>query len=252
MRIATFAVVALHCMSLPIGTNDDRPEIIEIIAPASVAQETLNSLNLGDTNAEGSDRSKRTIGVLRELFPNLSQITATADNGDSENQLAGAESQQSEVRVQFSDPEGNQGADNQAESDQEGAASDNDGLALDDIDSPDENRDKRFLGGGDSSGGSSSGGGSGNFLFDIIRLVAGSGGTDSTDESSNATADGDSDSTGKTADNTYGEGIPGPVTRLFIIANRGISNLIQDLILRLAQTSERIVNFKARLITSII
>ncbi|XP_017766463.1 PREDICTED: uncharacterized protein LOC108555357 isoform X1 [Eufriesea mexicana] len=48
------------------------------------------------------------------------------------------------------------------------------------------------------------------------------------------------------------ETIPGPVTRLFVIANKGISNLIQDLILRLAATSERIVNFKARLITSII
>uniref|UniRef100_A0ABD2XUK1 Uncharacterized protein n=1 Tax=Trichogramma kaykai TaxID=54128 RepID=A0ABD2XUK1_9HYME len=48
------------------------------------------------------------------------------------------------------------------------------------------------------------------------------------------------------------EAVPGPVTRLFVIANRGISNLVQDLILRLAATSERIVNFKARLITSII
>ncbi|XP_051165858.1 actin nucleation-promoting factor WAS isoform X2 [Leptopilina boulardi] len=48
------------------------------------------------------------------------------------------------------------------------------------------------------------------------------------------------------------EAVPGPITRLFVIANRGISNLIQDLILRLAATSERIVNFKARLITSII
>lgn len=27
------------------------------------------------------------------------------------------------------------------------------------------------------------------------------------------------------------EAVPGPVTRLFVIANRGISNLIQDLIL---------------------
>lgn len=29
----------------------------------------------------------------------------------------------------------------------------------------------------------------------------------------------------------YTEGIPGPVTRLFVLANRGLSNLIQDLIL---------------------
>ncbi|VEN56648.1 unnamed protein product, partial [Callosobruchus maculatus] len=49
-----------------------------------------------------------------------------------------------------------------------------------------------------------------------------------------------------------GEGIPGPITRLLVIANRGIANLVQDLILRLAQTSEKLVNFKARLITSLI
>lgn len=29
----------------------------------------------------------------------------------------------------------------------------------------------------------------------------------------------------------YTEGIPGPITRLFVIANRGIANLVQDLIL---------------------
>nr|CAI5863113.1 unnamed protein product [Callosobruchus analis] len=28
-----------------------------------------------------------------------------------------------------------------------------------------------------------------------------------------------------------GEGIPGPITRLLVIANRGIANLVQDLIL---------------------
>ncbi|XP_076175787.1 uncharacterized protein LOC143150984 isoform X2 [Ptiloglossa arizonensis] len=71
-------------------------------------------------------------------------------------------------------------------------------------------------------------------------LVAGSG--------SQASASG---GVGGKADDTQ-EAVPGPVTRLFVIANRGISNLLQDLILRLAATSERIVNFKARLITSII
>lgn len=35
---------------------------------------------------------------------------------------------------------------------------------------------------------------------------------------------------GKGADG-YTEGIPGPVTRLFVLANRGLANLIQDLIL---------------------
>ncbi|GAB0089316.1 hypothetical protein DMENIID0001_038350 [Sergentomyia squamirostris] len=143
-----------------------------------------------------------------------------------------------------------------------------------------------------SSGGSSGGsGGSGNFLFDIIRqtadraaraagtvyrvvagteslglnisashkatvpltdgtanpsLFAGSSGTQQADESANA-ADG-----AQANGDGYTEGIPGPVTRLFVLGNRGLSNLIQDLILRIARTSERLVNFKARLITSLI
>ncbi|XP_055713216.1 dentin matrix acidic phosphoprotein 1 isoform X2 [Phlebotomus papatasi] len=122
-----------------------------------------------------------------------------------------------------------------------------DDLSLDN-EADDENRNKRFLPFGfGSSSGSSSGGsaGSGNFLFDIIRLFAGSMGTQSQDERANA-PDGTENGDG------YTEGIPGPVTRLFVLGNRGLSNLIQDLILRIARTSERLVNFKARLITSLI
>ncbi|XP_059616685.1 uncharacterized protein LOC132261753 [Phlebotomus argentipes] len=77
-------------------------------------------------------------------------------------------------------------------------------------------------------------------------LFAGSSGTQSQDESANA-ADG-----AAVGGDGYTEGIPGPVTRLFVLGNRGLSNLIQDLILRIARTSERLVNFKARLITSLI
>lgn len=136
-----------------------------------------------------------------------------------------AESQNNEVKVQFADEQGNE----------ESAPL----TPLDEAEGDDdENRNKRFLNFGfGGSGGTGSGAGSGNFLFDIIRLVAGSG------SAGNASA-------GKIDDTQ--EAVPGPVTRLFVIANRGISNLIQDLILRLAATSERIVNFKARLITSII
>jgi hypothetical protein len=128
------------------------------------------------------------------------------------------------------------------------ASSSIDELTLDGLED-DENRGKRFLNFGGSASGDHSGGsagGSGNFLFDIIRLVSGSSGTEQTDESHNG-ADTD---VGK--GDGYTEGIPGPVTRLFVLANRGLSNLIQDLILRIAQTSERVVNFKARLITSLI
>ncbi|XP_067002195.1 uncharacterized protein [Anabrus simplex] len=73
-------------------------------------------------------------------------------------------------------------------------------------------------------------------------LVAGSGNTESSGDAG----------AGAERDDGYQAGIPGPITRLFVIANRGIANLIQDLILRIAQTSERIVNYKARLITAII
>ncbi|XP_055530141.1 dentin sialophosphoprotein isoform X2 [Wyeomyia smithii] len=134
--------------------------------------------------------------------------------------------------------------------DQKGAESSGKSSALDELsldsEGNDEDRNKRFLSfGGSSAGGA---GGSGNFLFDIIRLISGSSGTEQSDEKANSPDD-DHD-LGK--GDGYTEGIPGPVTRLFVLANRGLSNLIQDLILRIAQTSERVVNFKARLITSLI
>lgn len=58
--------------------------------------------------------------------------------------------------------------------------------------------------------------------------MSGSSGTEQTDEQANAPVDGGD--AGKSADG-YTEGIPGPVTRLFVLANRGLANLIQDLIL---------------------
>ncbi|KRT86129.1 hypothetical protein AMK59_2017 [Oryctes borbonicus] len=143
----------------------------------------------------------------------------------------------------------------EAEADQEAAASGGNGpdpADLSDVDIEDSERDKRYLPfGGEAH--VSAGGGSGNFLFDIIRLIAGSGATEESDEKdAGAGAGGVAEiDVAKTADG-YTEGIPGPITRLFVIANRGLANLVQDLILRLAQTSERIVNFKARLITALI
>lgn len=131
-----------------------------------------------------------------------------------------------------------------------------------------DDRNKRFLafggqanaagGAGGAAGGNN--GNSGNFLFDIVRLFGGSvqtqaqtGGDSNDSPSSNSddsTNSNDTDSS-RTADG-YSEGIPGPVTRLVVLANRGLANLIQDLILRIAATSERLVNFKARLITALI
>lgn len=82
-----------------------------------------------------------------------------------------------------------------------------------------------------------------------MQLIAGSGNTESSDDGKPAEVSGAAQ---VEKDDGYQAGIPGPITRLFIVVNRGIANLVQDLILRLAQTSERIVNFKARLITAII
>lgn len=60
-----------------------------------------------------------------------------------------------------------------------------------------------------------------------FQLVGGSAGTEQQDEKENAP---EVEGTAKQADG-YTEGIPGPVTRLFVLANRGLANLIQDLIL---------------------
>lgn len=137
---------------------------------------------------------------------------------------------------------------------------------------------KRFLsfGGAGLAGGSSGGaggapggnalgaGGSGNFLLDVVRLFSGSVQTQQGDEAANsvggggvsasASLGGDADADGDTTRNAdgYTEGIPGPVTRLVVLANRGLANLVQDLILRVAATSEKFVNFKAKLITALI
>jgi len=62
----------------------------------------------------------------------------------------------------------------------------------------------------------------------LLQLVSGSSGSEQQDERANAPVDGSTD-VGK--GDGYTEGIPGPVTRLFVLANRGLSNLIQDLIL---------------------
>ncbi|CAH2985761.1 unnamed protein product [Chilo suppressalis] len=225
----------------PQPNPDDRPEIIEIIAPAASAQETLATLNLGAPGSELSERNKRTIGILRQLFPTLTQNAAADEN----QLLSGAESQQAEVRVAFGE---GQSQDQQvaASEDQQANSATIDEITLDDADNSEENRNKRFLSFGGQAG--ASGGGSGNFLFDIVRLVAGS----SSGSSGGDAAAAEGDDAGAAKGDNLTEGVPGPITRLFIIANRGIANLIQDLILRIAQTSERIVNFKARLITSII
>lgn len=59
-------------------------------------------------------------------------------------------------------------------------------------------------------------------------MVAGSGATEESDEKANAPGILEVDVQKTAADH---EPIPGPITRLFVIANRGVANLVQDLIL---------------------
>lgn len=63
----------------------------------------------------------------------------------------------------------------------------------------------------------------------VPQLIAGSGATEEVEEK-DAGAGGVAEIDVAKADG-YTEGIPGPITRLFVIANRGIANLVQDLIL---------------------
>ncbi|XP_017055662.1 keratin, type I cytoskeletal 10 isoform X2 [Drosophila ficusphila] len=120
--------------------------------------------------------------------------------------------------------------------------------------------------GGAASGNALGAGGSGNFLLDVVRLFSGSVQTQQGDEAANSVGGsassssssgslgGEGDAEGDSTRNAdgYTEGIPGPVTRLVVLANRGLANLVQDLILRVAATSEKFVNFKAKLITALI
>ncbi|XP_011493992.1 PREDICTED: formin-B isoform X1 [Ceratosolen solmsi marchali] len=293
------------------------------IAKEGFQSKALDRLMVVEADNESALRSKRTIGLLRQLFPEVSkdvnpeanennQVVSEADSQKRE------ESQNNEVRVQFADETANSKVNE---------ASEGELAPLEEIEAnDDENRNKRFLNfgfgasGANSGGAGGSGGGSGNFLFDIIRQAADGAaraagtvyrvvaGTQSLGLGLSASRDvgpasapmmpapapgmmpagmmppppgppmmpgmmpppgmngtammpplvaGSGSSTsdpaaGAPTPGPLTEAVPGPVTRLFVIANRGISNLIQDLILRLAATSERIVNFKARLITSII
>ncbi|XP_037029659.1 uncharacterized protein LOC119069643 isoform X5 [Bradysia coprophila] len=250
MKNLIFLACAL-CAVQAVPVPAEQPNELEILQIPLQGNKELDIVSLADDDGKINDRNKRTIGILRELFPELSKV---ASNGESTLDIAALNEKLETINRVVRQTAAAQ----QAEGDKlEAAASDSqrveskapaiDELSLDNEET-DDNRNKRFLSFGFGGSGGSGGGGSGNFLFDIIRLVSGSTGTEHSDEKDNAADDGDA---GKSADG-YTEGIPGPVTRLFVLANRGLANLVQDLILRIAQTSERVVNFKARLITSLI
>lgn len=67
------------------------------------------------------------------------------------------------------------------------------------------------------------------------QLVAGSGANQDKDESSDSVpAEGEAQEVQadvNAKEDGYSVGVPGPLTRIFVIANRGVANLVQDLIL---------------------
>ncbi|KAI9590185.1 hypothetical protein GQX74_008353 [Glossina fuscipes] len=271
-------------------------------AKSMVAASEIDVLTLGSKEQEAliAERNKRTIGLLRELFPDITkdvatdtQIDLSAINKQLEEtirvarqikeaeaaaQAAAAALQQQQAQpksddtIQLSfnnevsplnDEEKTKNINNNELQLNEPKSPALDDLTLDSSeDTVDlDDRNKRFLpvaSGTNSAGGNAGGAGaagSGNFLFDVVRLFSGSVQTQSGDANANSvsgSSDSDGDSDANRANDGYTEGIPGPVTRLVVLANRGLANLIQDLILRVAATSEKFVNFKAKLITALI
>ena len=69
-------------------------------------------------------------------------------------------------------------------------------------------------------------------IYLIVQLVAGSGATEESDERAHGPGGVAEVDIAKSVEvGHHGEGIPGPITRLFVVANRGLANLVQDLIL---------------------
>ncbi|XP_032593795.1 uncharacterized protein LOC6565182 isoform X1 [Drosophila grimshawi] len=323
-------VCLISSSPLPHPAGNQELDLLQI--PLANGKE-IDVLTLGAKDQEQliADRNKRTIGLLRELFPDITKNGATDTKIDlsainkqleetirvarqvkeAEAAAAAAAAQQSSggspiaqapiplksnepIQLSFNNElptvnVGNSGIDDvKALSTNDLQQSESKSPAIDDLslDSAEDTADvddrnksnlfKRFLSfggaglaggssggatpGGNSLGGGAAGGGSGNFLLDAVRLFSGSVQTQQGDEAANSVGggvsgstddtDGSGDST-RTADG-YTEGIPGPVTRLVVLANRGLANLVQDLILRVAATSEKFVNFKAKLITALI
>ncbi|XP_032308134.1 uncharacterized protein LOC6501922 isoform X2 [Drosophila ananassae] len=325
---SVLCLVTISAVPLPSPAGNQELDVLQI--PLANGKE-IDVLTLGAKDQEQmiADRNKRTIGLLRELFPDITkngasdtQIDLSAINKQLEETIrvarqvkeaeaaaaavaslspssssSGSSLEVAQVPIPLKSNEPIQlSFNNELSGSRASSASSTlstndlqlseskspaiDELTLDSAEETAEldDRNKRFLsfGGAGLAGGSSGGaggapggnalgaGGSGNFLLDVVRLFSGSVQTQQGDEAANsvggggvsasASLGGDADADGDTTRNAdgYTEGIPGPVTRLVVLANRGLANLVQDLILRVAATSEKFVNFKAKLITALI
>ncbi|GLV37253.1 hypothetical protein CBL_01918 [Carabus blaptoides fortunei] len=241
---------AAVCLLVAVSHAAPAPATLEAAETPAMApqndQEVIEIVNLSGFGQ--SDRDKRDINMLRQLFPGLAQDS----ENNEDNSLSGSESQNNEVRVKFDDQ------------DQDTAASNNGpSPAEEPIVDDDADRNKRFLPFGGTGHAGASAGGSGNFLFDIIRNTA-----DSAARAAGTVyrmvAGTESLGLGLTATSTSTKTVApaAPIAQMWMLAKaltvtlKEFPDLSQDFsslpIARLAQTSERIVNFKARLVTALI
>ncbi|CAH1717093.1 unnamed protein product [Chironomus riparius] len=187
MKLTIFVLAAVFCMahSNPVPLPEESIDLINI--PLKDNKE-LDILTLAESDGTINERNKRTIGILRELFPQLSKVQAVEEQNVLEPSSAGSDAFFETIRVARETTNLNNNQDNKINNDQPAAASEPvkdqqaqaaensssavDELTLDSVED-DENRGKRFLNFGaqaSGTGSSGSGGGSGNFLFDIIRV----------------------------------------------------------------------------------
>ncbi|GFG39762.1 hypothetical protein Cfor_00126 [Coptotermes formosanus] len=203
----------------------------------------------GNTSSSSGENNGRRITIVLPTYPpgeddeeeeDNTEMAASEANPEAENQLAGAESQQNEVRVQYTEPDHPV---EQAYGDQDGAASGGEHTTKRTIVAGTESLDLG-LGLGASTSKSTTristnqtttmttnkSNGTARAVITTLTLIAGSSSTDSSDDGKSAEISAGGGAQAE-KDDGYQTGIPGPITRLFIIANRGIANLMQDLIL---------------------
>ncbi|XP_025830840.1 uncharacterized protein LOC108744843 isoform X1 [Agrilus planipennis] len=170
-----------------------------------------------DEDYDDDDEDEEDNKIDSDKSSNTTTTTTTEKNSNSESSSSSSVNEESELNRQVRTAREAQDQDAAASSSNVAPAPEND---LSNVETDDADRDKRYSPfGGDSHG-------SGNFLFDLVRLITGSGAQDHSDAGAGGVAEID---VSPRAEHT--EGIPGPITRLLVVANRGIANLIQDLIL---------------------
>jgi len=74
MKKSVVIALCLFCFVAAVPVPEDRPKSIELLKIPLKGDKELDILTVGADSGTVRERNKRTIGVLRELFPNLSKI----------------------------------------------------------------------------------------------------------------------------------------------------------------------------------